>query len=58
MKDSQGLHLKTYFFLLFIALFAPLGNVLLSKGMRGIGSAKDWEHFVCHCRYSWAVAPR
>ena len=43
MKDSPGLHLKTYFFLLFIALFAPLGNVLLSKGMRGIGSAKHWE---------------
>jgi drug/metabolite transporter (DMT)-like permease len=43
MKDSPGLHLKTYFFLLFIALFAPLGNVLLSKGMRGVGSAKDWE---------------
>jgi len=22
--------------------FAPLGNVLLSKGMKGIGSAKNW----------------
>jgi drug/metabolite transporter (DMT)-like permease len=43
MKDSPGLHLKTYIFIVFMVLFAPLGNVLLSKGMKGIGSAKDWE---------------
>jgi uncharacterized membrane protein len=43
MKDSPGLHLKTYILLLFIVLFAPLGNVLLSKGMKSIGSAQDWE---------------
>lgn len=43
MKDSPGLHLKTYLFLSLIAFFAPLGNVLLSKGMKGIGSAKHWE---------------
>ena len=43
MKNSPGLHLKTYIFLLFIALFAPLGNVLLSKGMKGVGSAKNWQ---------------
>lgn len=43
MKDSPGLHLKTYIFILFIAFFAPLGNVLLSKGMQGIGSARDWQ---------------
>ena len=43
MKDSPGLHLKTYILLLFIILFAPLGNVLLSKGMKSIGSAQDWE---------------
>jgi drug/metabolite transporter (DMT)-like permease len=42
MKDSPGLHLKTYVFIFFIVLFAPLGNVLLGKGMKGIGSAKDW----------------
>jgi drug/metabolite transporter (DMT)-like permease len=42
MKDSSGLHLKTYLFILFMVLFAPLGNVLLSKGMKGIGSAKNW----------------
>jgi len=42
MKDSPGLHLKTYVLILFMVFFAPLGNVLLSKGMKGIGSAKYW----------------
>ena len=42
MKDSLGLHFKTYVLLLFVVLFAPLGNVLLSKGMKGIGSAQHW----------------
>src|SRR5260370_25295601 len=42
MKDSPGLHLKTYALILFIVLFAPLGNVLLSKGMKRVGSAKNW----------------
>src|SRR3989441_10890550 len=42
MKDSPALHFKTYLLLLFMVLFAPLGNVLLSKGMKGIGSAKNW----------------
>src|SRR5437660_12583867 len=42
MKDSPGLHLKTYIFIFFMVLFAPLGNVLLSKGMKGVGSAKNW----------------
>jgi drug/metabolite transporter (DMT)-like permease len=43
MKDSPGLHLKTYIFILFIVLFAPLGNVLLGMGMKGIGSARNWK---------------
>src|SRR3989442_9818126 len=43
MKDSPGLHLKTYILILFLVLFAPIGNVLLSKGMKGIGSANNWE---------------
>lgn len=42
MKDSPGLHVKTYILILFIVLFAPLGNVLLGKGMKDIGSAKNW----------------
>jgi drug/metabolite transporter (DMT)-like permease len=43
MKDSPALHLKTYVFIFFIVLFAPLGNVLLGKGMKDIGSAKNWS---------------
>jgi drug/metabolite transporter (DMT)-like permease len=43
MKNVPVPHLKTYIFLLFIALFAPLGNVLLSKGMQGVGSARNWQ---------------
>jgi drug/metabolite transporter (DMT)-like permease len=42
MKDSPGLHLKTYLLIFFIAVFAPLGNVLLSKGMKDVGSAVNW----------------
>ncbi len=42
MKDSPGLQLKTYILILFMVLFAPLGNVLLSKGMKRVGSAKNW----------------
>jgi drug/metabolite transporter (DMT)-like permease len=42
MKDSPGLHVKTYLLIFFMVLFAPLGNILLSKGMKQIGSAKNW----------------
>jgi drug/metabolite transporter (DMT)-like permease len=43
MTASSAHHLKTYILLLFIILFAPLGNVLLGKGMRQVGSAKNWS---------------
>ncbi|HXM96300.1 MAG TPA: EamA family transporter [Candidatus Dormibacteraeota bacterium] len=43
MKDSPALHIKTYLLLLVMVLFAPLGNVLLSKGMKGVGAATDWR---------------
>jgi drug/metabolite transporter (DMT)-like permease len=42
MKDSPVRHLKTYVFLALVILFAPLGNVLLSKGMKNIGAVKEW----------------
>jgi len=42
MKPAPGLHLKTYLLLLVIVVFAPLGNVLLGKGMKGVGSAANW----------------
>jgi len=41
-NDSSGLHFKTGLFILLMVMFAPLGNVLLSKGMKRIGSAKTW----------------
>jgi drug/metabolite transporter (DMT)-like permease len=42
MKHSPGPHLKTSLFILFMISFAPLGNVLLGKGMKEVGSAKNW----------------
>jgi len=43
MKSSGGVHLKTYFMLALIMLFAPLGNVLLGKGMKGVSGATSWQ---------------
>jgi drug/metabolite transporter (DMT)-like permease len=34
MKSISELHLKTYILIFFVVLFAPIGNVLLSKGMK------------------------
>jgi uncharacterized membrane protein len=42
MKDSSSLHLKTYILIAVIITLAPLGNVLLSKGMKDVGSAQNW----------------
>jgi drug/metabolite transporter (DMT)-like permease len=42
MSSSHGLHLKTYCMLLIMVLFAPLGNVLLGKGMKNVVSAVSW----------------
>ena len=39
MKLSTGLHFKTYLLILLMVIFGPLGNVLLGKGMKGIGAA-------------------
>jgi uncharacterized membrane protein len=41
MKSSQSLHFKTYLLILLMVIFGPVGNVLLGKGMRSIGAAKD-----------------
>lgn len=38
MKSSAGLHLKTYLFIALMIILAPLGNVLLSKGMKSVGA--------------------
>jgi drug/metabolite transporter (DMT)-like permease len=39
MKSSRSLHLKTYFLIVLMAIFGPLGNLLLGKGMKGMGGA-------------------
>ena len=33
--------LKTYIFILLMVIFGPLGNVLLSKGMKSVGAVTD-----------------
>ena len=39
MTSSEGLHLKTYIFLLIMVTFGPLGDVFLGKGMKTVGAA-------------------
>jgi drug/metabolite transporter (DMT)-like permease len=43
MKESKSVHLKTYFMLALMMIFAPLGNVLLGKGMKGVSAAASWQ---------------
>ncbi len=43
MINRHPLHLKTVLLISVIVVFAPLGNVLLGKGMRGVGSAVTWQ---------------
>jgi uncharacterized membrane protein len=38
MKSSATLHFKTYLLILLMVIFGPLGNVLLGKGMKRIGT--------------------
>ena len=42
MTVSARLHFKTYALLVLIAIFGPVGNVLLSKGMKRIGAVTSW----------------
>jgi uncharacterized membrane protein len=61
MKEAAGFHFKTYLLIAFIAVFAPLGNVLLGKGMQNVGSAKNWApgeilqilERICSSGYIW-----
>jgi uncharacterized membrane protein len=43
MQGRPGLHLKTYVLIVVIVIFSPLGNVLLGKGMKSVGSAQNWS---------------
>ena len=38
VHSSGGLHFKTFVLILIMVVFGPLGNVLLGKGMKGVGS--------------------
>lgn len=42
MTHSSGLHFKTYCMILVMVVFGPLGNTLLGKGMKNVGSAATW----------------
>lgn len=42
MKAPGGAHLKTIILICFIVISAPLGNVLLAKGMKGIGAIHNY----------------
>lgn len=42
MKSSAALRLKTYLLILMMIFFGPLGDILLSKGMKKIGAAPTW----------------
>lgn len=40
MTPSRSLHLKTYLLISLMVIFGPLGNVLLGKAMRQIGTVQ------------------
>jgi hypothetical protein len=42
MTSSNSLHFKTYALILLIVIFGPLGNLLLGKGMKGLGRITVW----------------
>jgi drug/metabolite transporter (DMT)-like permease len=42
MKPSNGLYFKTSVLILVMVVFGPLGNVLLSMGMKHAGAATAW----------------
>jgi uncharacterized membrane protein len=43
MTHHPSAHRKTLLLIAVIVVFAPLGNVLLGKGMKGVGSAIKWQ---------------
>jgi drug/metabolite transporter (DMT)-like permease len=42
MKPDAGLRFKTHLLISLMVIFGPLGDVLLSKGMRRIGALTSW----------------
>jgi drug/metabolite transporter (DMT)-like permease len=43
MQASRSVHLKTYLMLALMIIFAPLGNVLLGKGMKTVSPVSSWQ---------------
>jgi len=43
VTSASNLQLKTYAMLLPVSLFAPIGNVLLGKGMRHVGELRGYS---------------
>jgi len=43
MKSSLDLHFKTYALICVMVVFGPLGDVLLSKGMKGVGAVPSFH---------------
>jgi len=44
MKLLSHSYFKTYMVILLIVIFGPLGNLLLGKGMKGLGMTLSWRH--------------
>lgn len=42
MKVAADLRFKTYLFILMLIVFGPVGDLLMSKGMRAIGPVPSW----------------
>ena len=43
MKVAPDLRFKTYLLILMLIVFGPIGDLLMSKGMRAIGPASSWH---------------
>jgi drug/metabolite transporter (DMT)-like permease len=43
MNLPAGLRFKTYLLIFLMVLFGPLGDVLLSKGMKSVGPLMSWD---------------
>ena len=43
MKTSRGLHGKTFVMILLMVVFGPLGDVLIGKGMKQVGTMSSWS---------------
>jgi uncharacterized membrane protein len=54
MKSFSDFHLKTYILIFFVVIFAPAGNVLLSKGMRSVGPVA-WNSFADFLQFCFRV---